>query len=185
MRTAKNIVWQSLAWPSIEVLQLTKDHGIFVHSVVVGQSDSHTPFAVEYNLHLTAAWALATVTIKSLLDNRTILLTHRGEQWFDGSGSHLAAFDGVPFIDISLSPFTNTLPIRCLAFEHGARQKIDLIYLDLPAFTLKKVQQYYSKLDNKIYRYQDIEIPDFVADITVDNAGLVVTYPGLFKRIDT
>jgi uncharacterized protein len=183
MSEVKKVVWQSLAWPAIDVFYLTTNQNISGRGIVVGNSDHQVAFAIEYKVILSLAWIVEEVAIKSLLDDRRLVLKHTDGKWRDGSGNHLGAFDGVSFIDISLSPFTNTLPIRQLTFDADTPQKIDVIYIDLPDFSLRSVGQYYSKLGSDTYRYQDVETPDFVADIAVDQDGLVVDYPRLFKRI--
>ncbi len=159
------------------------DGGILGHGLAVGKTDRCIPFAIAYDLALTANWDIREVAIKSLLDGRTIRLVHRGNQWHDGEGKHLAEFDGVELVDISISPFTNTLPIKRLHFEGGRSQKVDIIYFDENLFSLQRLQQIYSRRNVRTYRYQDIMQPDFVSDIVVDDDGLVVDFPGLFRRV--
>jgi hypothetical protein len=108
---------------------------------------------------------------------------HKGDQWYDGAGQHLTEFDGVELVDISISPFTNTLPIKRLHFEGEQPQKVDIIYFDENLFSLRRLQQVYSQKDERTYRYQDIELPGFVSDIVVDEEGLVVDFPELFRRV--
>jgi hypothetical protein len=85
---------------------------------------------MEYDLALTADWGIKEVSIKSLLDERAIRLVHSGNQWYDAEGQHLAEFDDVEMVDISISPFTNTLPIKQMYFEGKRPQKVDIIYFD-------------------------------------------------------
>lgn len=179
----RTIVWQALSWPSIVVHTHTVGDGIHDHGIAVGKNDSGIPFAIAYDLALTTNWDIREVAIKSLLEMRAIRLVHRGNQWHDGEGRHLAEFDGVELVDTSISPFTNTLPIKRLHFEGERPQKVDIIYFDENLFSVRRLQQIYSKRDERTYRYQDIVQPDFVSDIVVDDDGLVVDFPGLFKRV--
>lgn len=179
----RTIVWQALSWPSMIVHTHTVHDDIRDHGLAVGKTDSGIPFAIAYDLALTANWDIREVAIKSLLEERTITLVHRGDQWFDGEGRHLAEFDGVELLDISISPFTNTLPIKRLHFEGERPQMVDIIYFNENLFSVQRLQQIYSKRDERTYRYQDIVLPDFVSDIVVDDDGLVVDFPGLFKRV--
>lgn len=177
------IVWQALSWPSMVVHTHTVGNGIYGRGLAVGKTDGDIPFAMEYDLTLTADWDIMEVSIKSLLDERAIRLVHEGDQWFDGDGQHLEKFDGVELVDISISPFTNTLPIKLLHFEGEQSQKVDIIYFDENKFSLRRLQQVYSQRDERTYRYQDIELPGFVSDIVVDDDGLVVDFPELFRRV--
>ena len=53
----------------------------------------------------------------------------------------------------------------------------------MPALTLTTDPQRYTCLEaRKRYRYESID-SDFTRDIEVDNRALVVTYPGLFRRL--
>ncbi|MHC1754158.1 MAG: putative glycolipid-binding domain-containing protein [Methanosarcina sp.] len=183
MNKTRTIVWQALSWPSTVVHTHTVNEGIHGHGLAVGKTDRNIPFAMEYDVTLMADWNIKEVSIKSLLDERVIKLVHKGYQWYDGAGQHLAEFDGVELVDISISPFTNTLPIKRLRFEGEQPQKVDIIYFDENKFSLSRLQQIYSKVDKRTYRYQDIVLPDFVSDIVVDDDGLVVDFPKMFRRV--
>jgi len=179
----RTIVWQALSWPSTVVHTHTLDNGIYGHGLAVGKTDTDIPFAIEYYLALTIDWDIKEVLIKSLLDERVIRLIHIGNQWYNGEGQHLTEFDGVELVDISISPFTNTLPIKRLQFEGERPQRIDIIYFDENKFSLRQVQQIYSQVDEQTYLYQDISLPDFESEITVDEEGLVIDFPEVFRRV--
>lgn len=183
MMTTHTVVWQGLAWPSTEVFRLTQNTSLKGEGVIAGISHDQQPFAITYSIELSLEWRMRSVSIRSLLDGSSLTLRHERGNWFDGDSNRLPEYEGVDFVDISLSPFTNTLPIRQLAFAQTSRQKIDAIYIDLPDFTTRRVQQYYSQLRPNTYRYEDIETAGFTADITVDDQGLVITYPELFSRL--
>ncbi|WP_269849465.1 putative glycolipid-binding domain-containing protein [Methanosarcina horonobensis] len=167
----RTIVWQALSWPSTVVHIHKVNAGINGHGLAVGKTDNCIPFAIEYEVALTANWDIKKVSIKSLLDERIIKLVHKGDQWYDAMGKHLVEFDGVKMVDISISPFTNTLPIKRLQFESKRPQRVDIIYFDENKFSLRRLQQIYSRVDERTYRYQDVELPDFVSDIVVDDEG--------------
>lgn len=177
------IVWQALSWPSTVVHTHTVNEDIHDHGLAAGKTDSGIPFAIEYDMWLTANWDIKEVSIKSLLDKRIIKIVHKGDQWYDCEGKHLAEFEGVELVDISISPFTNTLPIKRLRFEGKKPQKVDIIYFDENRFSLSRLQQIYSQIDERTYRYQDTVLPDFMSDIVVDSDGLVVNFQDMFRRI--
>ncbi|MCM1566422.1 MAG: putative glycolipid-binding domain-containing protein [Dehalobacter sp.] len=183
MDKTETIVWQALSWPSTVVHTHSVSKGIYGHGLAVGRTDRGIPFAMEYDIALTEDWDIKEVWIRSLLDEHVIKLLRRGDRWYDGKGKHLAEFEGVELVDISISPFTNTLPIRRLQFEGEKTQKVDVIYFDENKFSISRLQQIYSKVGERIYRYQDILLPDFVSDITVDSKGLVMDFPKMFKRV--
>jgi hypothetical protein len=89
-------------------------------------------------------------------------------------------------IDISATPFTNTLPIRRLGLKPGESAEIRVAYISIPSLQLSPALQRYTCLanypDHHIYRFES-PADDFTADIRVDLDGLVVEYPGLFRRV--
>jgi hypothetical protein len=179
----QKIVWQALSWPSTVVHTHMVNDGIHGHGLAVGKTDGDIPFAMEYYMAMMEEWNIKEVSIKSLLDGRAIRLVHKGNKWHDSTCKHLPEFDGVELVDISISPFTNTLPIKRLQFEDELPQKVDIIYFDENKFSLRRLQQIYSQLDERTYRYQDIVLPDFVSDIVVDDDGLVVDFQDMFRRV--
>jgi len=103
--------------------------------------------------------------------------------WRDGEGTTLPRLDGGIDVDISVTPFTNTLPIRRLGLTQGQTGDIRAVYVHLPALTVSVDPQRYTCLKSgQQYRYESLD-SDFVRDIDVDSDGLVVTYPGLFTRV--
>ncbi|HEV2169602.1 MAG TPA: putative glycolipid-binding domain-containing protein, partial [Candidatus Binatus sp.] len=81
------------------------------------------------------------------------------------------------------TPFTNTLPIHRLRLRTRQSAKILAVYILAPAMTMTTDPQRYTCLvPGKRYRYESLD-SNFTRDITVDRRGLVVTYPGLFRRL--
>lgn len=182
--TEKTIIWASLAWPSIVTHQsrLTSTNRL-ERGWAVGRSDEGRIFSYMYGLKLTTDWQLQTVLIIDQLNDRAIELRKTDQKWYEvTSNKHLKTLDGVPFIDISVSPFTNTLPIKQLSLTENTTQ-IEAIFFDENTFSLRKVQQKYSKLDDTTYKYQDVEQPDFSAILQLDEDGLIIDYEHLFKRL--
>ena len=117
-------------------------------------------------------------------ENRKIEIAGDGKgNWSDASGKRLPKLAGAIDIDLSASPFTNTLPIRRLKLRAGQAAEITTVYILVPALTLMTDPQRYTCLAPlKRYRYESID-SDFTREIEVDRRGLVVTYPGLFRRL--
>lgn len=91
--------------------------------------------------------------------------------------------DGATDVDLAASPFTNTLPIRRLALEEGEARDIDTVYFSFPDLAASRDPQHYTCLEtDRLYRFASRD-SDFTRDIEVDRHGLVVTYPGLFRRV--
>jgi hypothetical protein len=89
---------------------------------------------------------------------------------------------GFVFIDISLSPFTNTLPINCLQLQPKERQVIRVIYFDVLGKEIKAVKQVYTRLSGSEYLYENYD-GSFSATIKTNEQGFVTNYPRLFKMM--
>jgi hypothetical protein len=78
-------------------------------------------------------------------------------------------------------------PTRCpsarLALGRGQSETIRVVYVRLPELAVSVDRQRYTCLEpGRRYRYESVD-SDFARDIEVDDDGLVVTYPGLFRRV--
>jgi hypothetical protein len=105
-----------------------------------------------------------------------------GERALDSNGA-FPDLAGAIDIDISITPFTNTLPIRRLNLQRGQSQDIGVVYVRLPGMAIALARQRYTCLDpGRRYRYESLD-SGFTRDIEVDADGLVTEYPGLFRRI--
>jgi hypothetical protein len=111
----------------------------------------------------------------------TQVLAGDGDGNWKHNGETAAAFAGCIDVDIPLTPFTNTLPIRRLQLAPGESKDILVLYCDVLNEQLFAVRQRYRCLSRTKYHYENIP-NDFEADIVVDDTGLVIDYPQLFVR---
>lgn len=151
--------------------------------VVVAAAEDRD-FAVRYQIRCDGSWALKYACIEIIGEQRKVEFISDGRgKWTDGFGDPLHALDGAIDLDLSVSPFTNTLPIRRLQLAKGSSAKILAAYLHFPDLAVVADPQRYTCLEPFLrYRYESLD-SDFVREIEVDRDGLVLTYPGLFKRL--
>jgi hypothetical protein len=151
--------------------------------VVIGGAPTE-PFAVRYQIRCDGSWTLNYASIEIIGEQRRVELVSNGRgKWTDASGNALPDLDGAIDIDISVTPFTNTLPIRRLGLAQGHSAEIRTAYVHLPDLLIVGDPQRYTCLEPlRRYRYESLD-SDFVREIDVDANGLVVTYPGLFNRL--
>ncbi len=194
-----NVVWSHLYQPGMEHLRLAQhEDEIHADGLVVAVVDD-VPVRVHYHIRCDALWRVREMRVE-LLDEDEPSMAARAEanpacavhvyadgrgHWTTTSGDALPALDGCIDVDISVTPFTNTLPIRRLALTPGTAQEIVVAYIKVPDVTLQPFRQRYTCLSMQesraTYRYDSV-VSGFTADLTVDNEGLVIDYPGLFQR---
>jgi uncharacterized protein len=176
--------WQDWEGKGIEHLVLREGaREVVVESVVAGSADG-SPFALRYRIRCDKSWRVRSAEVAMVGANRKIEIAGDGKgNWSDASGKRLPKLNGTIDIDLSASPFTNTLPIRRLKLRAGQAAEITTVYILVPALTLMTDPQRYTCIEpRKRYKYESID-SDFTREIDVDGRGLVVTYPGLFRRL--
>ncbi len=102
-------------------------------------------------------------------------------------GAPAPSLDGCLDLDIAVTPFTNSLPIRRLRLAAGEIADIRAVYVPLPELTPVAAEQSYVCLrplgvSGGLYRYES-RSSGFAADLPVDSGGFVVDYPDSFRRI--
>ena len=176
--------WQDWDGKGIEHLVLREGaRGIVAESVVVGSADS-APFALRYRIRCDKSWRVRSAEVGLIGSDGKVEIAGDGKgNWSDASGKRLPKLAGAIDIDLSATPFTNTLPIRRLKVRAGQSAEIVTVYILAPALTMTTDPQRYTCLEPlKRYRYESID-SDFTRDIEVDRRGMVITYPGLFRRL--
>lgn len=178
-----NVLWTGRAYYSLEnCLVNTKEDGTEITSVIVG-SYENALYRVEYQIKTNPDWETVSFEIKCQHDNKITSYNFQSDgtgNW-NNNGVPVANFKGCIDIDISLSPFTNTLPIKRLRLPLRKPEQIKVLYIDLLKKNIKAVQQKYTRLSDTTYQFENVP-NDFDAVITIDELGLVVDYPELFIR---
>lgn len=158
--------------------------GPYAAGTIIALGEEGAPFHAQYAVQCDSEWRVrsASITVYDLPARRLELHSDGQGNWHGADGAPLPALAGCIDIDISATPFTNTLPIRRLALETGASAAIRVVYIDMPALTAEATAQHYTRLETHRYRFAALD-GAFVAELPVDGDGLVRDYPGLFRRI--
>jgi len=180
----KHIIWKGIYYNSMEYLRFYSDadHNLF-SSRIIGTLEDQFWF-LEYQIITYPNWEVLSFEISIELNGEktSINATSNNKKWLINN-QEKPEFEGFIFIDISLSPFTNSLPINNLHINQGNSQIIDVIYLDILKGEIYPVKQRYFRKDQDSYIYQNIP-NDFEAEIKVDSDGFVLKYPDLFLRYE-
>jgi hypothetical protein len=116
---------------------------------------------------------------------RVELLSDGEGNWAGPDGQAVAYLEGCEYVDISETPFTNTLPIRRLGLAPGESAEIAVAYFDGIELQPWPEPQRYTCLEKGggggLYRFLSLD-GGFTADLPVDADGLVHDYPELFER---
>ena len=180
------VLWRQLVDIGTEHLVLKINGGIHADSLAVGEIEG-TAYRIRYRIDCDANWNVESVKVEDLLDGKVVALT-RGEnnRWTDGAGTTATELAGCTDVDIMITPFTNTLPIRRLHLEPGEAREIAVVYVGVPGLAVSRFGQRYTCLSSggngSIYRYENVK-SEFRADLKVDADGLVIDYPNIFEMV--
>jgi uncharacterized protein len=179
----KTIIWKGIVYNSLEYFKLFRQEEIFVaKSKIIGAYENKI-YSVEYSLGIDNGWKIFSFDIECEINNiKGKFNGERKDDIWKINETINPIYTDFDFVDISLTPFTNTLPIRNLNLTGGQEKEIDVIYVNVLDNYIKPVKQKYRKNLDKTYRYENVP-NDFEAEISVDELGLVITYPSLFERV--
>ena len=181
----KSIVWEGLANDTEEHCSINfLDTGILVRSEVEGWAGT-VPVYAEYFIRLDLQWNVKEFMIEfHVSDHKHAFNLTRdvAGNWADSEGNACPEFNGCSYIDISLTPLTNSLPINSLKMAIGESHEFSLIYIDVLEAEMRLDHQKYTRQSSNSYRFEN-DGGKFTADITVDEDGFVIDYPKLFQML--
>ena len=134
-----------------------------------------------YAVSCDPSWRTRAVSV-DLADGRRLRLASDGAGAWTRDGQPAPDLAGAVDVDLSGTPATNTLPVRRLGLGIGDRARIPVAYVELAGLAVRLEAQRYTRLAEGRYHF---EAPShgFARDVEVDADGLVVSYPGLFRRV--
>ena len=190
MGNARTICWTPLwsehhAGVGLEHLLLSQ--GI-ADSVVVAVDDALGPFRLTYRLTWDEPWRLRDADLVLVTANRTRSLRLRtdGEgHWRDDDGRVIEELDGCHDVDIWPTPFTNSFPMRRASMAVGERREFRMAWVHALELTVHAQRQAYTRLANRLYLFEALDGSGFSTELPVDEDGIVLDYPGHFRRVNT
>ena len=153
--------------------------------IIGGQCSEHPAFSASYDLVTDDLGATRRLSLRAqeAAGEKQISISRDGEGYWmiaDGQNNLRSTFNGAIDVDVMLSPFFNTLPIRRLGLHADAENvEVPVVYVMLPHLAVQEATLTYSSGHDGI----SVLSPVSSATITVDTDGFVLDYPGLSERI--
>jgi hypothetical protein len=172
--------WRRLDQAGLELARIDlKDHGVTVSSNLVDGGEK--PFALRYIWTLDRDWSTRTLRMEHMDgDDRWMTIERAGDASWRIDNRAAPHLDGCPELDLSASPFSNSLAIRHLAGD----AEFDAAYISADALTVTRSRQRYEAIDDRTWRYIDLGVAHgFEAELRFDADGLIETYEGLFEAL--
>lgn len=155
-------------------------------SVVLAFDEEGVPFRLTYRLTWDESWRLrdAELVVATEHSTRSLRLQTDGQgHWRHGDGRAIDKLDGCLDVDIWPTPFTNSFPIRREPMVVGERQQFRMAWIFAPELAVQPQPQAYTRLADRLYLFESLDGSGFKAELSVDENGIVLDYPGLFRRV--
>jgi hypothetical protein len=192
----RTVLWQRIFSPGSEWCALEREpDGWRLQGIVLAEVAS-APVLIHYAVVLTTDWSTRAVEIVmrsgAASEPRQLKLTIAPDQHWQierqpapdpaTPADRPPALHGLIDVDLGFSPATNTLPIRRLDPAIGEAVAVTAAWVRFPELTIEPLPQRYIRLAERRYRYESAG-GAFVAEIDVDDLGLVTAYEGGWQRI--
>jgi uncharacterized protein len=179
MMTA-DIGWTALRWPGMEHVIVSEGaDGMTAASHAVLAENRLVTLAYDLTCDASFRFRKLTMSVADAGGEQTLTLLSSDGDWL-ADGTSRPDLAGCVDIDINCTPLTNTLPVRRLDWSAEATHDIEVAYVTVPELNVRKVSQRYTRLSPTLFRY---ESGSFRRDLTVDESGFVLDYPGLWRRL--
>jgi len=144
-------------------------------------------WVVSYCIEADLAWATrrARITATTVTGTRVTELQADGVGHWLIDGQPAPHLDGCLDVDLESSAMTNTLPVHRLDLAPGARADAPAAYVRAATVATDRLEQVYRRPPGREGRPgYDYAAPafGFTAKLVYDEAGLIVSYPGIAER---
>jgi hypothetical protein len=178
--TKRALIWTSHFQFSTEHVTIKPvDGGWAMRGTAIAIFDD-LPALITYSIGCDPAWMMrdVLVTIEHGAASRSVALSAASGRW-TVDGNERSDLGGCTDIDLGITPFTNTLPIRRLDLAVGASAPASAAWVRFPDLAVERLDQTYTRLAGDRYRYESIS--GFTAELTVDDFGIVREYGDLWS----
>ncbi|HEY0097879.1 MAG TPA: putative glycolipid-binding domain-containing protein [Pyrinomonadaceae bacterium] len=155
-------------------------------SVVLAFDEGRGPFRLTYRLTWDELWRLREADLVVTKERFTTSLNLRTDgrgRWRDDDGRAIDELDGCVDIDIWPTPFTNSFPVRREPMVVGERRQFRMAWVFAPDLTVRPQPQAYTRLADRLYLFESLDGSGFSVELPVDEDGIVLDYPGMFRRL--
>src|ERR1051325_9937394 len=176
--SSRTIIWKRLDKPGHESARIfliksrwnLSGTAIFVHD--------RKPCRLDYLLKCDSHWQTLSPRISGWIGDEGIavdIAVDANRHWRLNKWD-CTSVTGCIDLDLNFSPLTNSIPIQRLNLAVGCEAQVRAAWLKFPSFTLEPLEQVYRRVRYSRYQYETAG-GEFVTDLEVDRAGLVINYP--------
>ncbi|QCB52479.1 hypothetical protein E5720_11250 [Rhodococcus sp. PAMC28707] len=153
--------------------------------IIGGACAEHPAFSASYDLVTDEEGVTSRLSLRTFVaggeKQASVSRDDEGYWMIENSSNHQrSTYNGALDVDVSFSPFFNTLPIRRLELHTDASEvQVPVIYVNLLDLSIQQAELTYSSGADGIH----VLSPVSTSTLKVDSDGFVLDYPGLAERI--
>jgi hypothetical protein len=174
-----------VAYFQAQAARQAQEPGWRIDGTTTAIEDGQT-WVVTYRIEADAAWATrrARITATTVTGSRETELAADGAGHWLIDGKPAPHLDGCLDVDLESSAMTNTLPVHRLDLAPGAQAGAPAAYIRAATLSADRLDQVYRRpgeVDRLCFDYAAPAF-GFTARLVYDDAGLIVSYPGIAAR---
>jgi hypothetical protein len=180
----RTVAWTKDDSPGMELAEVRfTDSTVAASGVAIGADPA--PYRLDYSLVAGEDFITTGLRIEARgegLHNTVELWRSEDGRW-SVNARELPELDGALDCDIGLSPLTNSMPVlRHDLLRDTASVDLLMAWVSVPDLTVHPSRQGYTGLGQGVVRFDSLD-GSFTAEITFDEDGLVLDYPGIGRRL--
>lgn len=166
-------------------VQLTGNRIKAAGRIIGAACSEHPAFSASYDLVTDENGVTRRLSLRTSIaggeKQASVSRDDEGYWMIENSANHQrSTYNGALDVDVVLSPFFNTLPIRRLGLHTDSTDvQVPVVYVNLLDLTIQETALTYSSGADGIH----VLSPVSSSSVTVDADGFVLDYPGLAERI--
>jgi hypothetical protein len=169
--------WRTWDHAHLETLTLRWENEGWTATGEVGRE------AVTYVVRLSATWQVRQFMLFRDLDEPDLWLGADGTgRWGEINGSHRHDLAGCTDVDLAVTPFTASIPIRRLTLDVGEEADVLAATVDVETLGILPTRQRYRRRSPRRFEYTNLE-SGVTTEFDIDQYGLVHDHPGEFRRL--
>ena len=138
---------------------------------------------ISYVIRLSPLWDVRQFLLFRDQDDPDLWLgTDGAGRWGEINGAHRTELDGCTDVDLHVTPFTATIPIRRLQLEVGHAAEVKAATIDVDTLGVVPVDLRYEHVAPQQFRRVHLKTC-IDAEFAVDQYGLVHVEPDHFRRL--
>lgn len=181
-------VWRRIGLQGLEHLSLNEVEGGYRVDSFLSVEAELGGVTCEYHFDLDACWRTKLFTLNQHQSgtDAALRIERMDANTWAVNGESRPDLDGCFDLDLTVSPFTNTLAIQQLKLAADEAKEFRAVYVRIPQLEVVAADQRYRRLDAseppKRFLYEGLET-GFIEEITVDEYALVERYPRFAERV--